>query len=65
MDLHFTNSRLPQNHVISKTNNNILEFQPYMYMYFIDLWLLQVNKIEYKHYMYVYTHVNLIIVWFY
>ena len=37
-----------------------------MYMYFIDLWLLQVNKIEYKHYMYVYiTHVNLIIVWFY
>ena len=36
-----------------------------MYMYFIDLWLLQVNKIEYEHYMYVYTHVNLIIVWFY
>ena len=28
-----------------------------MYMYFIDLWLLQVNKIEYKHYMYVYTYV--------
>ena len=35
-----------------------------MHMYFIDLWLLQVNKIEYKLYMYVYTHVNLIIVWF-